>query len=170
VYFNAIRSSLSGKIPPYSGKLGAEDAAQGYRDTAYRVVADHLRTLVFAISDGALPGNEGRGYVIRRICRRALRYARENLGAEDIHFLSKLVRVVTDDIAGGKDSYQFYKDVKQKRELIESIIREEELAFSALLARGIKYFKTVLTEMQADPCQKFDAQVSIADNIIRMEK
>lgn len=70
------------KVGPYTGKLGEEDAANGLRDTAYRAVADHIRTLCFAIADGAVPNNEGRGYVLRRILRRGARYGRQVLGVQ----------------------------------------------------------------------------------------
>lgn len=60
--------------PPYSGKVGLEDKTNGYKDMAYRAVADHIRALCIAITDGAIPSNEKRGYVIRRILRRALRF------------------------------------------------------------------------------------------------
>lgn len=66
--------------PPYGGKLGKADVDK--IDTAYRVIADHIRTLTFAINDGALPGNDGRNNVLRRIIRRGIRYGRQILRAQ----------------------------------------------------------------------------------------
>jgi alanyl-tRNA synthetase len=79
-------------VRPYSGKFGAEDA-DGV-DTAYRVVADHVRTLTMALSDGGVPNNVGRGYVLRRILRRGARYARKKLGVDIGSFFSSLMPVV----------------------------------------------------------------------------
>ena len=76
-------------VRPYAGKFGDEDA-DGI-DTAYRVVADHVRTLAFALSDGGVPNNVGRGYVLRRILRRGARYARKKLGVSIGSFFSSLV-------------------------------------------------------------------------------
>lgn len=81
-------------VRPYQGKFG-EDDVDGI-DTAYRVVADHVRTLTFALSDGGVPNNVGRGYVLRRILRRGSRYARKKLGVEIGSFFSSLMPVVVE--------------------------------------------------------------------------
>jgi alanyl-tRNA synthetase len=87
--FDAIQSTL--QIEPYTGRVGAEDA--DLKDTAYRVVADHARTLSYAIADGAVPSNEGRGYVLRRVLRRAVRFGQQILKAPP-GFFSKLIPTV----------------------------------------------------------------------------
>jgi len=74
---------------PYGGKLGAEDV-DGI-DMAYRVIADHIRTLTFAIADGCTPSNEGQGYVLRRILRRGCRYARRRFNVELGNFFPRIV-------------------------------------------------------------------------------
>jgi alanyl-tRNA synthetase len=81
-------------VRPYEGKFGEYDA-DGI-DTAYRVVADHVRTLTIALSDGGVPNNIGRGYVLRRILRRGSRYARKKLGVTIGSFFSSLMPVVVE--------------------------------------------------------------------------
>jgi alanyl-tRNA synthetase len=81
---------------PYAGKLGKED--EDGIDTAYRVVADHVRTLTFALSDGGVPNNVGRGYVLRRILRRGARYVRKKFGVPIGSFFSSLMPALVDQM------------------------------------------------------------------------
>jgi alanyl-tRNA synthetase len=94
--FDKIRE-LTG-VRPYEGRFDADDM-DGV-DTAYRVVADHIRTLTFALSDGGIPNNVGRGYVLRRILRRGARYARKKLGVTIGCFFSSLMPVVVETMVG----------------------------------------------------------------------
>src|SRR5690606_17859127 len=87
-------------------------------DTAFKVIADHIRTVSFAVGDGALPSNEGRGYVLRRLLRRAVRYAKQ-LGIEE-PFMYKLVT----DVANIMEA--FYPEVKEKQEFIAKVVKAEE--------------------------------------------
>lgn len=128
------------KLPPYAGKLGADDV--DLRDTAYRVIADHLRTLSFAIADGALPSNEGRGYVLRRVLRRAVRYGQQILGAEP-GFFHKLVPVTVATYA------EFFPELAASEDKIVEILADEEQAFSSMLGRGVKYFNELVAEIEA---------------------
>eukprot|EP00594_Rhizosolenia_setigera_P002189 CAMPEP_0178953316 /NCGR_PEP_ID=MMETSP0789-20121207/8353_1 /TAXON_ID=3005 /ORGANISM="Rhizosolenia setigera, Strain CCMP 1694" /LENGTH=992 /DNA_ID=CAMNT_0020634565 /DNA_START=184 /DNA_END=3162 /DNA_ORIENTATION=- len=128
------------EVGPYTGKLGEEDQEQNMKDTAYRAVADHIRTLCFSIADGAVPNNEGRGYVLRRILRRAARYGRQVLGVEG-GILSKLVPVVMETYG------ETYPELLENKDAILSILTEEEVAFDTMLDRGIKYFNELETEL-----------------------
>src|SRR5699024_570150 len=90
-------------------------------NTAYKVIADHMRTVAFAIGDGALPSNEGRGYVLRRLLRRAVRFAKQ-IGI-DKPFMYYLVETV------GEIMKDFYPQVLKQHELIENVIKVEEERF-----------------------------------------
>ncbi|WOK95046.1 alanine--tRNA ligase [Canna indica] len=125
--------------PPYSGKVGADDVDKV--DMAYRVVADHIRTLSFAIADGSRPGNEGREYVLRRILRRAVRYGREVLKAQE-GFFSGLVGVVV------KVMGDVFPELKQYESKIQEIIAEEEASFGKTLVKGIEKFKKAVQDVQ----------------------
>ena len=116
----------------YMGYVGEKDV--GNVDTAYRVIADHVRTLSFAIADGATPSNEGRGYVLRRVLRRAVRYGRQMLGART-GFLSQIVPSVV-----GKMGHAFPELAKHEDRIVR-IIAEEEESFGRTLDRGIKQFE-----------------------------
>ncbi|HEY4258269.1 MAG TPA: alanine--tRNA ligase [Candidatus Udaeobacter sp.] len=103
-------------------------------DIAFRVIADHIRALTFAIADGIIPSNEGRGYVLRRILRRAVRYGR----TLDFHepFFFKLVDVVEKTIG------DVFPEVRAKQSKIKETIKREEEAFNKTLDRGIAQFNT----------------------------
>jgi alanyl-tRNA synthetase len=101
-------------------------------DIAFRVIADHIRTLSFAIADGIQPGNEGRGYVLRRILRRAVRYGR-TLGFHE-PFFYKLVDVLAETMG------EVFPEIRTKKIRVQETIRFEEEAFNKTLDRGIELF------------------------------
>jgi alanyl-tRNA synthetase len=107
--------------------------------TAARVIADHVRALSFAFADGALPSNEGRGYVLRRILRRGARYGR-NLGAHE-PFLWKLVATVV-AVMGAQ-----YPELREREDHIARLIRAEEDAFNKTLDRGLERFDRAVHEV-----------------------
>ncbi|MCV9885274.1 alanine--tRNA ligase [Metabacillus halosaccharovorans] len=105
------------------------------KDVAFKVIADHVRTVSFAISDGALPSNEGRGYVLRRLLRRAVRYAKQiNINRP---FMFELVPVVAEVMV------DFYPEVKAKTDFIQKVIKNEEERFHETLNEGL----TILSEV-----------------------
>ncbi|WRM38895.1 alanine--tRNA ligase [Bacillus velezensis] len=106
------------------------------KDTAFKVIADHIRTVAFAVSDGALPSNEGRGYVLRRLLRRAVRYAK-TIGISR-PFMYELVPTV----AGIMDA--FYPEVKEKQEFIAKVIKTEEERFHETLNEGLAILSDVI--------------------------
>lgn len=120
-------------VRPYTGKFGADDV-DGI-DTAYRVIADHVRTLTFAISDGGVPNNEGRGYVLRRILRRGSRYVRKYMAYPIGTFFQQLVDVVIEQ------NTDIFPELSTKREDLKEILHEEEVSFSKTLDRGEKLFE-----------------------------
>jgi alanyl-tRNA synthetase len=109
------------------------DPEQEKIDVAFRVIADHIRALSFAIADGVIPSNEGRGYVLRRILRRAVRYGR-TLGFHEPFFF-KLVDIVA------KTMGDVFPEVRAKRNTIKETIHREEEAFNKTLDRGIELFE-----------------------------
>jgi len=107
---------------------------------AMRVIADHIRTLTFAIGDGAMPGNEGRGYVLRRILRRAARYGRKlNLTKP---FFYKLVDVLVSTMG------DVFPEIAEKKDYIKKVIKAEEENFNATLDRGIDLFDDIITRLK----------------------
>jgi alanyl-tRNA synthetase len=117
---------------PYAGKFGEEDT-DGV-DTAYRVVADHVRLTTFAIADGGVPNNIGRGYVVRRVLRRGARYARKYLKADIGSFFSKIVPTLVAQMG------DMFPEIKKKEQDVKEILDEEEQAFALTLDRGETMF------------------------------
>ncbi|WJZ80247.1 hypothetical protein VitviT2T_000181 [Vitis vinifera] len=146
--FDAIQQATGAR--PYSGKVGSDDADKV--DMAYRVVADHIRTLSFAIADGSCPGNEGREYVLRRILRRAVRYGSEVLKAQE-GFFNSFVNIVV------KVMGDVFPELKQREVHIREIIAEEEASFGKTLLKGIEKFKKAAQEVQGKILNGQDAFV-----------
>jgi alanyl-tRNA synthetase len=134
--FSAIQKLTN--AAPYTGKVGAEDV--NGMDTAYRVIADHTRTLTFAISDGGVPSNEGRGYVLRRILRRGARFARRKFNVQIGNFFSQLVDVVISEMG------DVYPEITKNVDDLKEILNEEEKSFARTLDRGEKLFDACIAK------------------------
>ncbi len=133
----------------YTGLIGEED--KDLVDMAYRVIGDHIRTLTFAITDGAVPSNEGRGYVLRRILRRAVRYGQEILKAPS-GFFASLVPVVVE-----KFSLAF-PELSERQNFVKNVISEEEKSFNRTLDQGVKHFQKVVNFMTANNLKTIPAK------------
>ena len=125
-----------GSTLPTAGTTG--ETEQEKTDIAFRVIADHLRTLSFAIADGIEPGNTDRNYVLRRILRRAVRYGR-SLGFHE-PFFYKLVSVLAQSMG------QVFPEIRNRRDRVEEVIQKEEEAFNKTLDTGIQRFKALLVD------------------------
>ena len=143
--------------PPHSGPINDDDdeitsdkpapvasAEQIALDIAFRVIADHIRTLSFAIADGIQPSNEGRGYVLRRILRRAVRYGR-TLGFHE-PFFYKLVDVLAEKMG------EVFPEIRAKKKSVQDTIRLEEESFNRTLDKGIELFENAF--LQGEKTQK----------------
>ena len=120
-------------VRPYTGKFGKDDV-DGI-DTAYRVLADHVRTLTFALADGGVPNNEGRGYVLRRILRRGARYARKYMNYPIGNFFSQLSPTLIEQVK------HIFPELAKDPASIFEILDEEEASFARTLDRGEKLFE-----------------------------
>ncbi|OUS69540.1 alanine--tRNA ligase [Pseudoalteromonas sp. A601] len=116
--------------------------AQDMDDKSLRVVADHIRSCAFLISDGVMPSNEGRGYVLRRIIRRAVRHGNK-LGAQGAFFY-KLVAALIEQMG------QAYPELAKQQEIIEKVLRIEEEQFGKTLERGLAILEDSLTNLSGD--------------------
>lgn len=141
------------QCPPYGGCFGVDDPE--HIDMAYRVIADHIRTLTFSITDGAKPSNVGQGYVIRKVLRRAIRYGKQILKGQP-GFLSQIVPSVIKIFSESPCSIpsvpvgaysEIYPNLNQRSELVMSTIRDEELMFIKNLEKGTRKFNQMVSKL-----------------------
>ena len=134
------------EIEKLSGKTYDPDG----ENMSFKVIADHIRSLSFAIGDGALPGNEGRGYVLRRLLRRAVMHGKR-LGIQS-KFLAGLVPIV------GKVMEDFYPEVLEKADFIEKIIDREEETFNRTIDAGQKLIDELLIQLKEEGKDTLDGE------------
>lgn len=130
--------ALRNKVCEFAGVTYKEDEA---KDVSIRLITDHIRSATFMISDGIMPTNEGRGYVLRRLIRRAARHGRL-LGIDDM-FLAKLSETV---IEGSKDGYP---ELEEKKEFIFNVLTQEETKFNKTIDQGLSILNTMEEELAA---------------------
>lgn len=137
-YDTDIFTPLIQKIEELTGKKYDTEQNQ----IAMRVIADHIRTLTFAIADGALPSNEGRGYVLRRILRRASRFARKL----DVHepMIYKIVPTLVETMG------DVFPEIKQNQKQVEEVIKSEEESFGETLDRGLEIFDSIIKRLKSE--------------------
>lgn len=121
-------------------ELSGVEYGDGPEGTPHRVVSDHIRSLSFAIADGALPSNEGRGYVLRRILRRAARFGHE-LGMDE-PFIYQLVDTLAEKMG------EAFPELREKQTHVEKVIKAEEESFGETLERGIEIFESMVEKME----------------------
>lgn len=133
-YDTDLFQSTLNEISKLSGKKYGKDEST---DIAMRVIADHIRAVSFSLADGASPSNEGRGYVVRRILRRAVRYGWDRLGMKD-PFMNKLVPVLANQF---KDVFPV---LEAQKEYVKNVILAEEKSFLNTLGQGIQLFNEMI--------------------------
>ncbi len=149
--FERICSILQGKTSNYDtdvfspiirkvAELSGVPYSEGKEGTPHRVIADHLRAISFAIADGALPSNEGRGYVLRRILRRASRFAR--LLGQTSPFICKLVQVLADTMGDA------FPEIRERKDFVASVIQSEEESFIRTLDAGLERFAAISANLK----------------------
>ena len=138
-YETDLFMSIINEVENVSGKKYLEVEEQ---DVAFKVIADHIRTIAFAIADGALPANEGRGYVLRRLLRRAVRFS-QSLGINE-PFMFKLVDIVAEIME------PYYPNVKEKADFIKRVIKSEEERFHETLEEGLSILNQLIEKAKKD--------------------
>ncbi|KRM90292.1 alanine--tRNA ligase [Liquorilactobacillus cacaonum] len=132
-----------------NGVVYGDEAAT---DVSFKVIADHIRAVTFAIGDGALPSNEGRGYVIRRLIRRAVMHG-QNLGIQDA-FLYKLVAIV------GQIMQSHYPEVLEQAEFIAKVVRMEEDRFNETLKDGLQLLNEMIAQAKKNKASKLSGKIA----------
>jgi len=132
---------------------GAEYGKDEKVDIAMRVIADHVRTIAFSITDGQLPSNAKAGYVIRRILRRAVRYGYTFLGQRHA-FMFKLINILSENMG------KAYPELVSQKSLIEKVIKEEEESFLRTLETGIKLLDKVMADSKAAARTEIEGKVA----------
>lgn len=133
-YDSDVFTPLLNKIAELAGLKYGENEE---KDIAMRVIADHIRAVSFSIADGASPGNDGRGYVIRRIQRRAIRYGWDKLGFKE-PFMYKLVSVLANQFK------EVFPEIVAQQEYITNVVQAEERSFLKTLGQGISIFEEMI--------------------------
>jgi alanyl-tRNA synthetase len=144
-YETDVFTPILNKISELTGKK-----YEGDNISPMNILADHIRTLVFAISDGAIPSNEGRGYVLRRILRRASRFARK------LEYHRPILWQLVDTVA--ENFGYIFPEVEQKKEFAKNVIRAEEESFNVTLDRGIELFNEVYNKIKNNPDKVFPGE------------
>jgi alanyl-tRNA synthetase len=139
-YDTDLFAPIFARIASLSGKRYAGSAEKS--DVAFRVIADHARAVTSAVSDGALPSNEGRGYVLRRLIRRASRFGSQALSLEE-PFLCEVVPAVAEVLG------ETFPEMRQRCEHVQAVIRAEEEQFGKTLGRGLVLFEDLAARLQA---------------------
>ncbi|MFN6017568.1 MAG: alanine--tRNA ligase [Verrucomicrobiota bacterium] len=154
-YATDVFTPIFRKLEELSGKsyvniypeLGADRSAfneEMKTAIAFRVIADHLRTLSFSIADGIMPGNNGRNYVLRRILRRAVRYGRQLGFSGDKPFFGALVETLVAQMGS------VFSELKTRESVIRQTLEQEEASFNQTLDRGLKRFEEAMADVKND--------------------
>ncbi|MDR0230178.1 MAG: alanine--tRNA ligase [Flavobacteriaceae bacterium] len=143
-YDTDVFSPLIAKVSELTGgkyTMKAKDEEEEKINIAIRVIVDHVRAVAFAIADGQLPSNNGAGYVIRRILRRAIRYAFTFLNKKE-PFIYELVEVLSTQMGA------FFPEITSQRELVKNVIKEEEASFLRTLEQGLHLLDNVIKQTE----------------------
>jgi len=130
--FAEIEKLADPKVRKYAGHVGETDTDRV--DMAYRVIADHIRTLTFSITDGAVPGANGRNYVLRRVLRRAVRFGTQQLGCKP-GFMCKLVDCCVQHFKSA------FPEIASRQAYVTGVINNEEQNFNRTLSKGLRMYK-----------------------------